>query len=124
MSNGDSFVALDTETLWDRVDGDVELLKEIIDIYFAEAPGLLTQMCQAVEQGACDDLSRVAHRFKGMVGNLAAEGAFRVAIRLESAARENELDAAKSCLRELEGQLQLLESALSRLAAGETSCAS
>ena len=124
MSNESSLTVVDTTELWDRVGGDVDLLKEIIDIYFDETPRLLGQIREAVERRDCKVISRVTHRFKGMVGNLAAEHVFKIAERLEQDARENNLDHVETRLRELENHIALLESELTNLRTAETPCAS
>ncbi len=83
--------------LWDReaalrgLDGDEELLNELIDVFVAEVPAQLTTLRGALERSDLADIADAAHAVKGMAGHFGAEDVTALALKLEQSAR-----AAKS----------------------------
>lgn len=83
--------------LWDEIkalkhlDGDKELLADMIILFLEEMPQLLTQLNQAYNQNDLSELANVAHTIKGSVGHFCADTASDYASQLERAARNNEL---------------------------------
>src|SRR5262249_40630422 len=62
---GDAGPVFDAEVALRSVGGDRELLKEVIDVYFAECPRWLTEIGAAVARGEAATLRRAAHTLKG-----------------------------------------------------------
>ena len=58
-----------------RLDGDVDLLAEIVGELLPNSPRLLSGIETAIESGSIEGLQRAAHSLKGAVGNFAAKGA-------------------------------------------------
>ncbi len=63
---------LDRALLLERVEGDQELLAEMIQLFLADAPHLLDAMRNALLQGDMILLERSAHSMKGAAGNMSA----------------------------------------------------
>jgi signal transduction histidine kinase/DNA-binding response OmpR family regulator len=80
--------ALDRATVLGRLDGDEALLAEVVELFVAEAPGLLTAVAEAVASGDGKRIERAAHTLKSCVGQLGADRAHRLSQQLESAGRE------------------------------------
>jgi CheY-like chemotaxis protein len=101
---------------WDaavnQMEGDVDLLKEIADMFLEESPGLLDRMRQAAAQGDCKTLERAAHTIKGSVSNFAAKSAVEAAQRLEQIGREGDLSQADEAYQALEQEIERLKPAL------------
>jgi signal transduction histidine kinase/DNA-binding response OmpR family regulator/HPt (histidine-containing phosphotransfer) domain-containing protein len=79
--------------LWDRdaalrgLDGDEELLNELIAVFVAEVPAQLTTLRGALERSDLADLADAAHAIKGMSGHFGAEDVTALALKLEQSAR-------------------------------------
>jgi CheY-like chemotaxis protein len=80
--------AWDVETTLSRLEGDRELLAEIVGIFLREAPRQLAALRQAIEQGNAEAVTEVAHSLKGQLGYLGIPGAAEQARRLEDLGRE------------------------------------
>jgi CheY-like chemotaxis protein len=101
---------------WDaalnQMEGDVDLLKEIAEMFLEESPELLDRMRQATAQGDSNALERAAHTIKGSVGNFAAKSAFEAAQRLERIGRDGDLSEAAEAYQVLEREIERLKPAL------------
>ena len=98
-----------------RTEGDVELLAELARIFLDEYPRLLGKVRAAVASGTPRRIEHAAHELKGCLGNLAANGGFAAAERLEILGRSGELTDAPAVAALLEAELARLAPALERL---------
>jgi HPt (histidine-containing phosphotransfer) domain-containing protein len=103
---------IDREGLMDRVDGDLALLREMIDLLSSESPRLIGEMQTASETGDLDGLRKAAHAFKGAVGNFSQGAAFTASARLEQLAANGDGPGAAAVLAEVEAEAQRLLDAL------------
>jgi PAS domain S-box-containing protein len=82
--------------LWDEelalkhLDGDKELLTDMIGLFLEEMPELLTKLYDVNSQNDLFELANVAHAIKGSVGHFCAYSISEDAARLERGARHNE----------------------------------
>jgi CheY-like chemotaxis protein len=106
---------VDPHLVLKRVEGDMDLLQEIIALFLAEAPTITSALDQALAQQDCRALERAAHRLRGAVGHLGAGRTSDAALRLEEAARKGDLRAAASLVAELKLALGEAVQALRRL---------
>jgi CheY-like chemotaxis protein/HPt (histidine-containing phosphotransfer) domain-containing protein len=74
----------------ERLDGDVELLEELWEIFITEVPALLKEIDHTVNAGDFSLLERNAHTLKGMSANIGATIVEDRAAKLEVAARNSE----------------------------------
>jgi len=98
-----------------RVDGDRELLANMVRLFLEEGPKLLSATRQAVAQSNAKALERAAHALKSMVGNFGADEAFRAAGDLERMGRESSLSEAQEAYQALEAEIERLKPALASL---------
>jgi signal transduction histidine kinase/CheY-like chemotaxis protein/HPt (histidine-containing phosphotransfer) domain-containing protein len=103
-----------TRTL-ERVGGDWSLLREIIDLFVADAPQVIRDIERAVAEKDCRALERAAHRLRGGVSNFGARRATEAALGVECAAREGDLAAAAAQVTELKGAVAQVVQALQDL---------
>jgi PAS domain S-box-containing protein len=103
---------LDEAVLLSRVDGDAQLLIDLVDLFLGEYPHLLEEIRTAIEKEDVKAVERGAHGLKGSTSNLTAIRAAEAARKLERLAREGGLVGAQDLLRELESQLARLQPAL------------
>ena len=102
----------DAETIvdWDaalrRLNGDRELLGDMVIVFRDEVVKLRSRIQRAIEVQDAAELRIAAHTLKGAVGNFVAKSTFQAALRLETLAKDGnftEVPAAQAWLeRELE----------------------
>lgn len=85
-----------------NVDGDLEFLRELAEIYDEQAPVLLKDIRTAIAERNWETLERSAHTLKGSSGTLGAQNAFQRALTLERCGREK-------CAEALDGEYDALE---------------
>jgi PAS domain S-box-containing protein len=109
---------IDRVSLLERVEGDQELLTEMIHLFQDDVPNLLAAMRDALERGDMTVLERSAHSLKGAVSNLSAKATVAAALRLETNARNHNAESAKESLVEVEQSVTRLLPALAELCQG------
>jgi HPt (histidine-containing phosphotransfer) domain-containing protein len=88
---------MDVEQALQRLGNDDDLLRDIIQIYLEDAPGMVKKIHAAIEENDANSLQRAAHSLKGLASTLSAHEVVDVAYRLEHiAATRNLVDAAKT----------------------------
>ena len=80
--------------LLDRLGGDVDFLKELVDAYLDSTPELFAAMRQAVAADDSAALLRAAHSLKTGSANLGALALATLCKQLEDMGRSGELDGA------------------------------
>jgi CheY-like chemotaxis protein len=102
---------LDMATVLERMDGDVELLKELAGLFLSECPQRMAEIRQAITQRDASRLMQAAHTIKGSVGNFGAREAVEAAQRLEIDANEHDWGQAEedwAALKKAVGRLEPL----------------
>jgi HPt (histidine-containing phosphotransfer) domain-containing protein len=105
-------VPFDVERAIARLGGDRRLLRELITVFRAEAPGLMSSVRAALDAGDCEALWRAAHALKGSLATLGAIRASVAARRVEDAGRRANLTDATDEIAVLEREMIALRSAL------------
>jgi HPt (histidine-containing phosphotransfer) domain-containing protein len=100
---------IDTVSALARVEGDVELLHELVALFLKDLPKVLTTLREAVMAGDASGIERAAHKLKGSVGNFAAQPAFEAALKLEILGRDGRLSEAEPAFAQLENEITRLE---------------
>jgi HPt (histidine-containing phosphotransfer) domain-containing protein len=108
--------SFDPRSLWERVDGDAELLRELVGIFLEECPGLLRSIAAAIEQQSFDDVRKFSHKFKGSALQLSGSGAAALAASLEQMGQEKSLQGANQVFSELERETEVLAQSLRSIA--------
>jgi PAS domain S-box-containing protein len=112
---------IDKKGLLLHVDGNLDLLRRMVQLFLSDTTKGLAEMRAAIESENADSLAKLAHRVKGAVGNFSSEPASRAALRLETIAREGDLSTAPQAYRELESKLEQLTPESTELAGIEKS---
>ncbi len=114
--------AFELPSLWSRINGDADLLREMVAIFKAEYPPLLSELERAIEHSDAARAERAAHRLKGSLVQFSAHRAAATAASLEIMGKKNSLEGAREavrCLgREIEDLLQALSRVISRATTG------
>lgn len=106
--------AFDEAAALDRVGGDRELFKELMELYRTESPQWLADMRGAIQRGDIAALRRGVHSLKGEVGVFGAADAVEAAQRLEQMCAQSDLTHASEAWAALEVALGCLMAELDR----------
>jgi HPt (histidine-containing phosphotransfer) domain-containing protein len=103
---------IDAEALKNRVDGDLDLLRDLAALFAEEAPRLLGQIELAIQRGSAIELEKASHKMKGSVLQFSAAAAASAALELEQKGRSGSVAGAEVMLDGLRNEITLLEEAL------------
>ena len=104
--------AVDWSAALEAVQGDRELLQDLVAIFLEECPRLIEQIRQSLAQGDAAQLRRAAHTLAGSFRHFAAAAAAEQAQRLASLGKDGDLTAAPELFAGLEAETERLLSAL------------
>jgi PAS domain S-box-containing protein len=99
---------LDESLALSRVGGDIDLLKEVVELFLDDYPSTFEKIKGAVASHDARALEHHAHSLKGSVATFGANRAFEAAFALEKQGRSGELAGASDCVLELESALEAL----------------
>jgi HPt (histidine-containing phosphotransfer) domain-containing protein len=106
---------LDPHLLLRNVDGDPELLAQVVTLFFESCGEILASIRNAVTESDGEALSKSAHQLRGALANVGALVATEVAAELELLGREGSLAGSEATLRSLELELEKVGPALAEL---------
>ncbi|HEY3935694.1 MAG TPA: response regulator [Gemmatimonadales bacterium] len=98
-----------------RVEGDINLLRELVTLFREEAIRTRAQLRTALTTGDAKRLERLAHMIKGSASNLGGTAVARAAQTLEAMGRDDVLTGGAKRLAQLEREVDRLISELSGL---------
>jgi signal transduction histidine kinase/CheY-like chemotaxis protein/HPt (histidine-containing phosphotransfer) domain-containing protein len=104
---------LNKTELLSRLDGDAQLLRELIEIFLADSHSLLQQVSDAVTSRDPDALQRAAHKLSGTVSIFGSQPVMRTAVTLETMGGDRA--HAGEVLTQLKDQMKELEAALGEM---------
>jgi PAS domain S-box-containing protein len=93
--------SLDTEKLLDRVNGDRQLLKEVVQLFFHDAEQTIENLGHAISRGNAAEVERTAHRLKGALSNMELVSGAQLASELEHMGHTNQLIGAHQLMRDI-----------------------
>jgi HPt (histidine-containing phosphotransfer) domain-containing protein len=108
----DSF---DPLALWERVNGDMDLLRDLVGLFAQEYPGLLSNIEAAIQQGSFTDLQRFSHKLKGSALQFSGRQAVAVAGALEKMGATNSLESADQLFLKLKHEVLYLMKVLNAM---------
>lgn len=95
-----------------QVDGDRDLLKELIEIFAGQYKKNLALLEESLKKNDAPAFRLAAHTIKGSAANFRAQTAFDLARRLEEMGKTGEFSQAPAALDALVAELERLEKAL------------
>jgi two-component system sensor histidine kinase/response regulator len=110
-----SAALLDRTAALQRVGGDEEMLRELVQIFREESPRTLHALCDSFDRGNAPGVKLHAHTFKGSLAFFGAEQALAWAHRLETMGRHGDLSQAGAALGGLKDALRQLQPALDEI---------
>jgi signal transduction histidine kinase/CheY-like chemotaxis protein len=107
---------LDEESLMERVEGDLPLLREMVQAFRADASGTLEKIRRAVVDKDAETLRGRAHALKGSAATLAGPLAVAAALKLENLAKDRNFKHAREAYQALAREIKKLDRSLGALA--------
>lgn len=102
----------DRDDALDSMDGDMDLLKEMVVEFLEQLPKDINALQESISNKDTVTLERTAHTIKGSTGILSARNTYEVAQRLEVMGKEGELDEAMHTYDSLIKESEKLRKAL------------
>ncbi len=102
----------DSAGMMDRLMGDAELARIVVDGFLEDAPRLIEALRNSLEEGDATAAIRGAHTIRGASATVGGEGLRAVAWEMEKAGTAGDLDAVRARLPELEAELRRLREAM------------
>jgi CheY-like chemotaxis protein len=101
--------------LLDRLDGDKELFREILQTFLQDAPLQIEKLKQALEEGDLSQTEKQAHSLKGAAMNIGGIALQAVAFDLEVSGKNRDLNQARPLIQKLNKEFKSLQKALTSL---------
>lgn len=95
-----------------NMDGDVELLREIVGIFLETAPPQIQSITGAIRDGLLDKVAIESHGMKGGASNFCAGDFVVSALALERLAKSGTLAGAETLLERMKADLEILQEVL------------
>lgn len=109
----------DPVALFKRLDGDLELLRDLVQIFSEESPLLLQKIDRAIVQGAFEDVRKLSHKLKGSALQFSGSRVASLAASLEDMGAHQTLAGAAPVFSDLRKEVASLEQSLQSMATGE-----
>lgn len=109
----------DPASLWERVNHDMELLRDLVQLFAQEYPGLLSGIRAAIEQGQFVDVQKLSHKMKGSALQFSGRLVVAAAGALEEMGRTESLDGADKVMTALDFEVLRLMEALKMMVGSE-----
>jgi PAS domain S-box-containing protein len=106
---------LDCDEALGGVDGDVEFLKALVDVFMESSARQMAELGAAIERGDAGSLERTARMLKGVVGTFGARAAAAAALQLETIGIVGDMDRAMQAYEKLDAEIERLKPALVQL---------
>ncbi len=110
-----NMTVFDKEAALHRLEGDLDLLRELAEIFREETPRLTTTLGAALAANDILAAQRAAHAIKGSAANLGAVALCEQAKRIELMARAGDLGEADAAYASLRVDLERFEAVLAEL---------
>ena len=100
--------AFDIDAALKHVEGDRDLLDEIVRIFADQCPRTMYEIQNAIRAADLSILERAAHSLKGSASNLCATGVTQAAAELEESARSGDSSRSREQFEALESEVERL----------------
>ena len=108
----DQIPGIDLESALRRLDGDRELINDLLHDFQQHFGDVVERIRDALAQADIELAQRTAHTLKGVAGNIGATEVYRGAHAVEAAIRESEHDHLAELLDNLHASLQIVLSGI------------
>ena len=105
----------DKKAIIERIDGDMDLFKQLIELFVKEVPLQINKIKQAIKKNDSESITLFSHTIKGSAYNIRAMELKQIAFDIEQAGKTNNINLAASKIAALESAYENLYSELSRV---------
>ena len=105
----------DKEEALDRAGGDMDILKELVEVFFEECPKLMDEIQNAMTSGDTTALRRAAHTLKGTADIFSAKCVVETSLKIETMGRDANLDGVEEAWSDLEKEIKRVQPVLKKL---------
>ena len=102
----------DRQAVLHRLDGDVELLGQLVEMFFQECPDYLGEIRAAIDSQDQEALRKSAHGLKGPVSTLSLTTALDAVLQLEGIGKSESMEGAQSAYDDLDRELQRMKTVI------------
>jgi HPt (histidine-containing phosphotransfer) domain-containing protein len=102
----------DKESVLDMVDGEVEFVQELVEMFLEDFPDQLDTLQTGMANDDADAVQKVGHRLKGSIGNLGGRRAQYTVRDLEELARRGHLSGTDEIYAQCITELQAFQTEL------------
>ena len=95
-------------------DGDMEFLKELIEIFKTDCSEKLAGISLAIKEKNFNALDETAHSLKGSSGNLGLTRVYELSWEIEKMGKEKNMERANKTFKQLEEELERFKNFVSR----------
>ena len=106
-------LAFDRKHAMEITDGDMEFLKELLEIFKIDCLERLTGISLAIKEKDFKTLDKTAHSLKGSSGNLGLTRIYELYCKLEMMGKEENIKRADETLNELKEEFERLNAFIS-----------
>jgi len=110
--NSEGSQPINFSTVLERIGGDTLFLKDLLDLYFREFSEKRHLLEEALAGGDSTQIQEVGHSLKGASANLSLAPLQRLAMTIEMAGREKDLQRARQAIGALGTEFQKLKAFL------------
>jgi two-component system, sensor histidine kinase and response regulator len=103
---------MDRAAMLDRFDGDIDLAREVAELFLEDCPRRLGAVREALARGDAGALQFAAHSIKGSVLYFGATAAVAAAVQLELMGDSGDISHAGAAARRLEQEIASLQLSL------------
>jgi two-component system, sensor histidine kinase and response regulator len=105
---------IDWEEAMEGVQGDHEIFRQIVQVFFEESEQLMRELEECSARGDTAGIKRAAHSLKGAVLCIAAQPSVEIAVQIEECASHGDLSAVQSHISTMQKHLVCIRSSLAR----------
>jgi HPt (histidine-containing phosphotransfer) domain-containing protein len=102
----------DLSALRARVEDDLDLLAEMVELFLESSPRMVTDIESAIAAGDVERLGNAAHTLKGVLRNMCASASADAALELETIGKRGDFARADQSLIGLKHDITQLQSVL------------
>jgi len=107
----------DFQSLLDMIEGDQEVLAEIINCYLLESPKIVAAIQASVTNEDANSLNKAAHNLKSSSASLGAKNLSQLCLQLELKGKNGNLEGSLELVSQLINEYEQVEIAFKKIAA-------
>jgi HPt (histidine-containing phosphotransfer) domain-containing protein len=109
----------DKKALLDRIDGDIDLFRQLIALFVQEVPNQIKQIKLAIKANDPERITLFAHTIKGSAYNIRAMELKQIAFDIEQAGKSSDIHLAASKVEALDNIFEKLNTELRQVTGEE-----